>query len=241
MTTTPPTNPTTLITGANRGIGLEFARQLKARNHTLIATARNPDNAAELRSILTDADRLEKLDVSRDDSCAELAQRLDGTPVGLLINNAGIGSHKAPVTELDTQDLAHVLNVNAIGPMRTIKHLLPLMRLARERTGEGGLILNISSQLGSIANNTGGSSYAYRASKATLNMLTKHLAIELADEGFTVITAHPGWVQTDMGGKQAHLTPEQSVGNLIDHVIAPATTDTHNGTYRNFDGTVLPW
>jgi len=235
------TNPTTIITGAKRGIGLELARQLKARGHTIIATARNPEKASELKAILTSDDRLEQLDVASDQSCADLAQRLDQTPIHTLINNAGVGSSKSPITELDTQDLAHVLDVNAIGPVRVTRAALPLMRRAAARHGSGGLILNISSQLGSIANNTGGSSYAYRSSKAALNMLTKHLAVELEPEGFTVITAHPGWVQTDMGGPNATLTPQQSATSLIENVINPAKPETHNGTFRNYDGTTLPW
>ena len=235
------TNRTTLITGANRGVGLELARQLKARGHNLIATARNPDHADELKATLNAEDRLEQLDVAQDDSCASLAERLADTPIHTLINNAGIGSTKSPITEIDTHDLAHVLDVNAIGPIRVTRAILPLMRRAAARQGSGGLILNISSQLGSIANNTGGSSYAYRSSKAALNMLTKHLAVELEPEGFTVITAHPGWVQTDMGGPNATLTPQQSATSLIENVINPAEPETHNGTFRNYDGTTLPW
>lgn len=249
------TQTTTLITGANRGLGLEFTRQLKQHNHRIIATARNPADATELQSLLNGDDLLLPLDVASQASADRLAQELTeaGIEAGgaagaaggsggvdLLINNAGIGGKGAPLADTDTDNLLHVLDINAAGPMRTTKALLPFLRKAEGNT-DGATIVNVSSQLGSIHNNNGGSSYAYRASKAALNMLTKHLAIELNDQRITPISIHPGWVQTDMGGPNATLTPQQSIAAIITNIIQPATHKTHAGTYRNYDGTILPW
>ncbi len=232
--------PTTLITGANRGIGLELAKQLAAAGHTVIATARNPNKADELKAALNPDSSVERLDVNDQASIDALADRLnpDGSPrpIDILINNAGVGSTKAPLAETDLDELLDVFSINAVGPLRVTRALLPNLH-----AGDRKLVLNVSSQLGSITNNTGGSSYAYRGSKAALNMLTKHLAIELAEHNFTVITCHPGWVQTDMGGPNATLTVPDSATALITNIINPAKPETHNATYRNYDGTELPW
>lgn len=227
---------TYLITGANRGLGLEFVRQLKARGERVIATARNPDNATELRSLLDKADRIEPLDVADRGSADRLGYNLGGERIDALINNAGVGGKGEPLEQADTENILRVLDINAVGPMRVTKALLTQLR-----AGDRKLIINVSSQLGSITNAKGGSSYAYRSSKAALNMLTRHLACELGEQGFTCVTIHPGWVQTDMGGPEAHLTTEQSVSNILTNIIDAATHSTHNGTFRNFDGTELPW
>lgn len=238
---------TTLITGANRGLGLEFTRQLKAEpyEHRIIATARNPADASELQELLTNDDLLLPLDVSMQASADRLAEEINNAGVepgdlDVLINNAGIGGKGAPIAETDTDNILHVLNVNAVGPMRVVQAMIPFLR-AGEAGTDGATIVNVSSQLGSIHNNTGGSSYAYRSSKAALNMLNKHLAIKFEPKRITPIAIHPGWVQTDMGGPDAHLSPTESVAQIISNIIVPANHATHAGTFRNFDGSELPW
>ncbi|MFU8830185.1 MAG: SDR family NAD(P)-dependent oxidoreductase, partial [Phycisphaerales bacterium] len=143
--------------------------------------------------------------------------------------------HRGGIADLDIEGLARDLRINAVGPLRVIKHLLPNLRAAPTRK-----IVSISSQLGSITNANGGSSYGYRASKAALNMLNKHLSIELAEEGFTCMVLHPGWVKTRMGGEEAPLTPPESIAGML-KVIANAEPKTHNGAFLDYKGDTLPW
>ncbi len=231
---------TVLVTGANRGLGLEFARQLKKAGHTVIGTARKPDEAIELGELLVgDDDRLEQLDADSEDAVKALANKLqeDGKPIAidLLINNGAVGGHKGKLPELDMDGLIEDLRINAVGPMRVTKHLLPNLR-----AGSAKQVVSISSQLGSITNANGGSSYGYRSSKAALNMLNKHLSVELKDEGFTCMVMHPGWVQTRMGGEQAPLTPAESISGMLE-VIGSAKPETHNGAFLDYTGETLPW
>jgi len=238
---------TFIVTGANRGIGLEFVRQLTERGARVIATARKPAEADRLRELLDESagDRLEELDVADGDSVEAFAGRLGGDDgsgtkaavARVLINNAGIPARGKTLAETDFEEVRRAFDVNAIGPLRVTRALLPVLRRA-----DGPMIVNVSSQLGSIANNTtGGSSYGYRGSKAALNMVTKHLANELESEGFACFVVHPGWVRTDMGGPNATLSVEESVEQLLDRVIGKAKAETHNGGYFNYDGAELPW
>jgi len=230
-----------LITGANRGLGLEIARQLKESGYTVIGTARDPETADELREALADSDgRVMRLDVDDEDSVSTLAAQLrdgDGLPIpiDLLINNGAVSGHKGGILDLDMDGLIADLRINAVGPMRVIKHLL-----ANLRAGTSKQIVSISSQLGSITNANGGSSYGYRASKAALNMLNKHLSVELKEEGFTCLVLHPGWVKTRMGGEQAPLAPAESIAGMI-KVIENAKPETHNGAFLDYKGETLPW
>jgi NAD(P)-dependent dehydrogenase (short-subunit alcohol dehydrogenase family) len=152
----------------------------------------------------------------------------------VLINNAGVSSKARSVTEVDAAELAHAFAVNASAAVLVVKALLPNLRAGKQK-----LIVNITSQLGSIANNSGGSTYGYRASKAALNMFTVCLSNELKGEGFTVVAIHPGWVRTDMGGKNATLSVEESVGAILKTIGALRDEDT--GRFLNYDGTGLPW
>lgn len=222
---------TWLITGANRGIGLEMVRQLAARGERVLATARDPGAASELRSL---AAHVYPLDVANPLSAADLGGALAGSEIDILVNNAGVSSTSKSIAELDAKEMAGVFAVNAIGPIITTKALLgPL------RAGGRKLIVSITSQLGSIANNTGGSTYAYRASKAALNQMNRSLANELASEGFTCVAVHPGWVKTDMGGSAAPLTPEQSVRSMLG--VFARLTSRDSGAFLNYDGQPLPW
>jgi NAD(P)-dependent dehydrogenase (short-subunit alcohol dehydrogenase family) len=222
---------TYLVTGANRGIGLEFARQLTFRGDRVIATARDPEKAADLKA--TGA-TVWPLDVADAASIASLSKRVAETPIDVLINNAGVSSASKSITTLDGEELARVFRVNSTGPMLVAKAVLQALKSGQRKT-----VLSITSQLGSIANNTGGSSYAYRASKAALNMLNRSLAAELKGDGFTCVVAHPGWVQTDMGGKEAPLAPQESVRALV--VLLDRLTTADTGKFFNYDGKELPW
>lgn len=222
---------TVLITGANRGIGLEMARQLTARGVNVIGTARKPAEATELKAR---GARVEQLDVIDERSVDALEQRLDGVVIDLLINNAGVsGGRSSGIEELDFNDMAFTFNVNAYGPMRVTQALLDNLK-----AGEARQVVNVSSMLGSIAMNEGGL-YAYRASKTALNSLNKTLAKELGGQGFTVVVVHPGWVKTRMGGASAPVEVKDSVAGLIG--VIDALTPASNGKFIDFQGEELPW
>ncbi len=222
---------TVLITGANRGIGLELARQYTAAGWRVIGTARKPEQAEELRTLNA---RVMQLDVTDQQSVDRMAQELGDQSVDLLINNAGIFPRVRTITDVSFDDVTRTFAVNTIGPMRVTRALLPNLR-----SGQVKKIVNITSRLGSIADNSGGGFYGYRESKAALNMFTRSLAIELSGDGFTCVVVHPGWVQTDMGGASATLTVEESAQG-IRSVIANLSPDD-SGTFWNYDGAPLPW
>lgn len=222
---------TVLITGANRGLGLEFARQYAADGWTVIGTARNPDEAEELKGLSVE---IFALDVADPASIDALAQSLDGRPIDLLINNAGIFPRVGKIDEIDFDDYSRTLAVNTLGPVRVTRALLPNLR-----RGELKMIAGLSSNLGSIAENERGNFYGYRESKAALNMFTKTLAAELGPEGFTCVVLTPGWVQTDMGGPNATLTPVESIAGM--KAVLDKLTPADNGTFWSYNGNQMPW
>jgi NAD(P)-dependent dehydrogenase (short-subunit alcohol dehydrogenase family) len=222
---------TALVTGANRGIGLELVKQLKAQGHDVIGTARKPEEAVELQAL--DA-RVLQLDVTDSASVEAMAGALEGQPIDLLINNAGIGGHRADsFDDTDFDQIGLTFEVNSIGPMRVTQALLPNV-LASQRK----LVIQMSSIMGSIEENRGGY-YGYRASKTALNMLNKSLALELADRGVTAVVLHPGWVKTRMGGAGAMITTDVSVQGLLRVIAGLKPTDT--GRFFDYQGNELPW
>jgi NAD(P)-dependent dehydrogenase (short-subunit alcohol dehydrogenase family) len=222
-----------LITGANRGLGLEFARQYHEPGWNVIATAREPEEAKDLKALGGDV-HIEKLDVADSASVTALAQRLKDQPIDLLINNAGVSGAGGKLAETKIEDFERVMQVNALGPVRVTQALLPNLQ-----AGKGKMIVNITSGLGSIEQNRGGGFYGYRESKAALNMFTRSVAAELKDDGFICIVMSPGWVQTDMGGPGAQLTPEQSITGMRKVMDALKPEDT--GKFWSYDGKTLPW
>lgn len=222
---------TVLITGANRGLGLEFARQFMSRGYHVIGTARKPEQAQALRKL---GAQVEQLDVADDASARALAGKLKGQPIDILINNAGIiGSSSNSITGLDFNKMVYTYQVDALGPMRVTQALYKNLKQGKEHK-----IINITSVMGSVSMNFGGA-YDYRASKAALNMLTNTLAKELGKDGFICVVFHPGWVQTDMGGSSAPVTPEQSIGGMIK--VIDALTRESNGKFYDYTGKELPW
>jgi NAD(P)-dependent dehydrogenase (short-subunit alcohol dehydrogenase family) len=222
---------TVLITGANRGLGLEFARHFDALGYSVIGTARNPGRAVELKELGV---RVEQLDVTDEASVSALVDRLDGVNIDVLINNAGYFNRTHhTLAEVDWDDLAHTFAVNAMGPLRVTRALLPNLQ-----SGEGKTVVNISSQMGSVGTN-GGGYYSYRASKAALNQLTVTLAQELEDQGFCCVVMHPGWVRTRMGGENATYSPEESVGGMVEVIKGLTAADT--GRFLDLHGQEIPW
>ncbi len=222
---------TVLITGANRGLGLEFARQYREAGWHVIGTARKPDAATDLRELGV---TVLQLDVTDGDSVARLAGNLEDQPIDMLINNAGILPAQDTLPETSIETVARILDVNTLGPLRVTQALLPNLAEGDRKT-----IVNITSGLGSITRNQSGRFYGYRESKAALNMSSRSMAAELRGDGFIVVAMDPGWVQTDMGGANATLTPEQSISGMRSVIDSLTVEDT--GTYRRYDGASVPW
>lgn len=224
-------SPTVVITGANRGLGLEFARQFAAAGAKVIATARRPEAASALRALGV---RIEPLDVADSDSVAHLAERIGGQPVDILINNAGIGSRLTRLEGIDVDYLDRFFQVNVLGPMRVTKSLMQSLR-----KGGRKLVVNITSNLASIELNTTGGAYGYRESKVALNMFTRTLAAELRAEGFICVVVSPGWVRTDMGGPLAPLSPAESIRGMIDLMHGLKGEDS--GRFFDYLRKEIPW
>ncbi len=223
---------TSLVTGAGRGIGLELVRQLRARGDDVIATVRRPEAGAALAEL---GARVEALDVDDPASVDSLAARLEGTPVDLLINNAGVyGQRGADLDSLDLEDALATFRTNALGPLRVTRALLPALR-----AGAGKRVVQVTSKMGSIDDNGSGGSYGYRASKAALNALNRSLSVDLAPEGFTCVVLHPGWVQTDMGGSAAPVSVEESARGMLAVLDGLGPGDT--GRFFDFRGEEIPW
>ena len=222
--------PGVLVTGANRDLGLEFARQYAADGWKVAACCRKPDEAAALKKVDGDI-KIEVLDVRNGRQIANLVRRLEGQAIDILINNAGIFG---PISGSDTDAWLDVMRVNVIAPFHLAQALAD--NVARS---EHKLIVNISSGMGSIAENTDGGSPIYRSSKTALNMVTKNLAIELRGKGVTVVVLSPGWVRTDMGGKRAPLEAAKSIGSMRKVLAKLGVKDS--GRFFNYAGKLMPW
>lgn len=224
--------PTLLITGANRGIGLNLARLYAADGWRVIATCRNPDNAIALKELSKVA--IEPLDVSDDAAVDCLAEKIAGTPVDLLINNAGIYGNPDPaLTVTDYADYLEVFRVNAVAPVKLTLAFLPHLKAAQTAK-----IATISSRKGSMSLSDGGN-YAYRASKAAINAAMHSIALDLKPSRLTCILLHPGWVKTDMGGANADIDVATSSAGLKTVIDKSSLADT--GKFFNYDGQEIPW
>jgi NAD(P)-dependent dehydrogenase (short-subunit alcohol dehydrogenase family) len=230
--------PTVLVTGANRGLGLEFVRQYAADGWRVIAACRDPDSARELRKLADAGDgriRMLAMNVADAGSVKAAARALAGEAIDLLLNNAGVGG--PPGQKLGGLDYAawlKVLDVNALGPMRVVEALLDNVA-----QGERRLVVTITSAMGSIADNRSGGSYAYRSSKAAVNMVMKSLSVDLAPRSIACVVMHPGWVRTDMGGAGGKLSPPESIAALRKVIARLGPQDS--GTFLNYDGQPYPW
>ena len=216
-----------LVTGANRGIGLEYCRQLKSRGETVVAVCREASD--ELRGLDV---RIEQVpDLSQQQSISDLVARLNGLEINAAILNAGI-NHVMDLNSLDPVSIRHQFDVNALAPLLLANALIPSM-------SSGGKLLFMSSRMGSIQDNSSGGEYGYRMSKAALNSAVKSLSIDLKDQGISVGVLHPGMVQTRMNLTSDGIPPEEAVANLLKRVDQLSLQTT--GTFWHADGTVLPW
>jgi NAD(P)-dependent dehydrogenase (short-subunit alcohol dehydrogenase family) len=233
--------PTVLVTGANRGIGLEYVRQYTARGWTVIATARNPGEATELKTLAAanPSIRIEPLDVSDLASVDALAEKYRGKPVDILVNNAGITGAPADqvIGKLNYPVFEQVLRTNVIGPLKVAEAFLPNLEAGRQKK-----LVNVSSSEGSIGSVTAGRTFFYRASKSALNMEMKNLASVVKGRGIALALINPGPVDTDMmkGAPKSMLrSKEQAVSDLIR--ITDRLTVENTGLFWNYSGEFLPW
>jgi NAD(P)-dependent dehydrogenase (short-subunit alcohol dehydrogenase family) len=226
-----------LVTGANRGIGLEFVRQLAARGDTVDAVARKPQESSLLQELgqrFPTLVRLHTADVASDANVRALASAFENVGVDVLINNAGVMGRMGPLSDVDLEDVMKTFQVNAVGPLRLARALLPALRRGKARR-----IVHITSKLASIDDNKSGGMYGYRMSKAALNMASRTLAAELRSEEVVSTVVHPGWVKTDMGGPGALLSAEESVKGMLQ--VIDGLTLEHSGRFFGHTGEEVPW
>jgi NAD(P)-dependent dehydrogenase (short-subunit alcohol dehydrogenase family) len=230
--------PSALITGANRGLGLEFARQYLDDGWQVYAACRDPKSASELRRLADASDhklRTIALDVTDTTSVKAAAAELEGRAIDLLLNNAGVGGPRGQsIGNIDYETWARVLDVNTVGPMRVAEAFVENVAQSERK-----LIVTITSGMGSIADNTSGGAFAYRSSKAAVNMVMRSLAIDLAPRGITCVVVNPGWVQTDMGGPHATLAATDSVTRL--RRLIDSLGSAQSGKFFNYDGREYAW
>lgn len=224
---------TALITGANKGIGWEFSRQLKEKGYYVIGCCRNPDKADSLNQV---ADEVIKLDVTHDNDIISMVETLNNRPIDLLVNNAGTsGEQGVTVGNVERENFINVLNVNCISVVKICDALLPNIQGSKEKN-----ILVISSQMGSISDNKQGGSYAYRSSKAALNCAMRSFAIDVLSTGVHVMLIHPGWVKTDMGGPNGLIDVQSSVSGMLEKVDKNISK-SHADVLHRFDGGTVAW
>ena len=230
--------PTVFVTGSSRGLGLEFVRQYAADGWNVIATCRTPSKAKALKSIADESDgrvTIHALDVSDFDQVDALAKRLKGTPIDVLINNAGLGDSFGPgLDKIDYDAWARVLRVNTMAVLKVASAFAPNLELGQQKK-----LITISSGLGSMANNTWGGMYIYRTSKAGANAVTRSLAMDLKDKGVIAVSVHPGWVKTDMGGEGADITPDVSIAGM--RKVIAGLTMKKTGSFFSYKGESVPW
>ena len=223
--------PSIFITGASRGLGLEFTRQYAAAGWSVTAACREPARARDLAVLSVETVALDLADGS---SIQRAAERLAGRSFDIVLNNAGLYGEGQQFGRLSEAEWERVMLVNAIAPVKLTEAFLPHLL-----AGQKKLLVFMTSKMGSIADNSSGGAYIYRSSKAALNAAVKSLSIDLAPRGVTALLLHPGWVQTDMGGPTATLTIEQSVPAMVK--VIDGLTPADNGRFLQYDGAELPW
>jgi NAD(P)-dependent dehydrogenase (short-subunit alcohol dehydrogenase family) len=226
-----------VVTGANRGIGLELVRQLLARGETVEAGCRDPGGARELHALPTRVGanlRVHACDVASDASVAGFAASIGDAPVDVLINNAGVLGKMQSLEELDLDDVKRTFDVDALGAIRVTRALLP-----RIRQGRGRKVLHLSTKMASISDNTSGGAYGYRMAKTALNMANRSMALALRGERILSVVVNPGWVQTDMGGPGAPTPASDSARGILELVERLKLEDT--GEFWDYRGDKIEW
>ncbi|XP_027232028.2 C-signal [Penaeus vannamei] len=243
-----------LVTGSNRGLGLELVKQISASStppEIIIAACRDREKATSLQAVAAKHQNVHivEIDVSDEASYKTFFEDVEKivSPKGLslLINNAGVAPKSTRINMVKWKQMMDTFSVNTVAPLMLTKTLRALLTMAASQTQGNDLsvrraaVINMSSILGSIADNDQGGLYPYRASKAALNAVTKSLSVDLRGSNILVTSIHPGWVKTDMGGKNAPLTVEESISGIISTLHS--LNEEHNGEFVQYDGKKLPW
>lgn len=227
-----------LITGANRGIGLEHVRRFAARGAHVFATARSPAEAEELQALVAEQEgRIEVLAYEASDAGApaRLKAALGDTPLDLLFANAGASSDKGQsFGSVDVDNVLRLIRINALAPLKLVEALADNVARSQRK-----VIAFQSSLMGSVGDNSSGGYYAYRLSKAALNMIAKGVANELRPRGVIAVALHPGWVRTRMGGESAPVSVDECVAGQ--QRLLDSLTLAESGRFFNYDGKELPW
>lgn len=228
---------TCVVTGAGRGIGLEFVRQLSKAGHRVHAVVRDPARAPELQALAAASPRLvvvHRGEVTSDADVRAFAQSIGTESVALLINNAGVMPYENPFESLELDDLTTAFEVNAVAPVRMTQALLPALRRAAPAK-----VVQISTMMASMADNQMGGFYAYRMSKAALNMAVTSLAVDLKPDAISTYAMHPGWVKTDMGGPGARVEIPDAVQQMLATIekLEPSAS----GSFIDLRGRTIAW
>ncbi len=226
-----------LITGANRGLGLEHTRRFVERGVFVYATARAPSEADELNQLAHEHANLVKVlayDALAADATTRLKAELSDVALDLALFNAGVSSARPPFGNIDAEAALQLFQINALAPLKLAEALLQNVAISERK-----IFAFQSSLMGSITDNASGGAYAYRISKCALNMAVKNIAIDLREQGVIAVALHPGWVKTRMGGTQAPLSLAESVQGQ--QQILTNLTLAKSGGFFNYDGKNLPW
>ena len=221
-----------LIIGANRGLGLEFAKQYSNKNHNIFATTRNNSASQELNEIKNS--NIFELDLNSDESLNKFVNEISPQKIDILIHNAGIFRDEQLEQDLDINAWMNEMRINAVIPIILARKLKANIQMAKDKK-----IVFISSQMGSIDDNYSGRFYFYRSSKSALNSAAKSLSIDWKEDGISILIIHPGWVKTDMGGNNANLEISDSISQMIK--VIDDMTLSNSGTFVNYAGKKLEW
>ena len=226
---------TVFITGANRGLGLEFVKEYSENDYQVIATCRDPKSSRELNNLAESSSLiyLHQLDVSITKNIRDLANHLQDMSIDILINNAGI-YRSGIFNSVNKDSWIESFITNTIGPYEVIEHFLPNVLRGHEKK-----VISITSKMGSIDDNTSGGSYIYRSSKTALNSMMKSLTHDLKSHNISTMTLHPGWVRTDMGGPGGWIDVKESVSGMIEQIENLSLQNT--GQYIDYAGKVIKW
>jgi NAD(P)-dependent dehydrogenase (short-subunit alcohol dehydrogenase family) len=226
--------PTVMITGANRGLGLEYARQYADDGWRVIATCRDPDNAMELASLEGEVETY-ALDIADHGQILSLANSLSKESIDLLLNNAGtFGPRPSKLGDIEYKTWQDVMHINVMSPLMVCESFSDHIAASNLKK-----IAIMSSKMGSLDDNNSGGSYVYRSSKAALNAVMKSLSVDLVPRGISVAILHPGWVRTDMGGPSGLIDAYESINGLR-RVIENLNLE-NTGHFYNYDGSEIPW
>ena len=228
-------NSTVFITGANRGLGLEFVRQYSQLGWSVLACSRDPSNANELQILQKEFSSIEifQLDVGNLDEIAALSNKIKDRAIDILINNAGI-YRSGSLGSVDNEAWVESFKINTIAPYKIIESFL-----GHIMKGSLKKIVSITSKMGSIDDNTSGGSYIYRTSKTALNSMMRSLTHDLESNGISTLTLHPGWVRTDMGGTNAWINTSESVNGMIKQI--EKLSQKNSGQYIDYSGKIIKW